>query len=281
MKNSSFNLRIYCMHGVVENKKGDPADFNQRIFFDAGEFEEYLKKRPVKFTDIDKAVTAGKGDVLTIDDARIGGLDAALLAAKYEHHANLFINPYYIENERPYYFSYLNYLLQEMPDTTVTLDGEKFPVREINDKYRLRQSLLPQLRQLKTETARLNLLQGLARQLDINLTMENLPGCARTISKEQLIQVAKNPYIKIENHGWTHTCIATLNDAELKQEVQQSKDWIEDTCLRRPNYYVIPFGDRIPPPSCTLPVQLFLLEDPRFHQGFLGKRFYNRFTLQV
>jgi len=270
------------MHGVVNNKGTDLHDFNQRTFLDFKKFEGLLKDRPAKFVDIDQAIEEGKGDVLTIDDARMGGLDAALLAAEYGHYVSLFINPYYIENQCAYYFSYLNYLVENISaGTEVELGGQIYPIREMNDRYRLRQRLKYQLRQLKAERERISVLQSLANQTGIRLAMDELPDYARTVTKEQLQQLTTNPYIRIENHGWTHTCISVLTDEEIQEEVQRSLDWIKAACGRKPAYYVIPFGDRIVPPSCTLPAKLFLLEDPRFYPGFLGKHFYNRFTLQV
>ncbi len=273
---------IYCMHGVVKNKKADAFNFSQRIFLDFDQFEEYLKNRPAKFIDIDEAIAEGKGEVLTIDDACIGGGDAALLAAKHQHHVSLFINPYYIENQQAYYFSYLNYLLENIPQTaSLKWSGKTYFIKEINDKYRLRQILKHQLRQLKTEEERKKLLQNIAQQIGLKMTMEQLPRCAQTLTKNQLSELAANPYVRIENHGWTHTCISVLKEEEIQEEVQKSQDWIEANCHQKPVYYVIPFGDQIVPDSCKLSAKLFFLEDSRFYRGFIGERIYNRTTLQI
>jgi peptidoglycan/xylan/chitin deacetylase (PgdA/CDA1 family) len=53
-----------------------------------------------------------------------------------------------------------------------------------------------------------------------------LPAYAQTASRAELQRAVSHPGITVGSHSWSHANLATLDDAEIASEIQQSRDWL-------------------------------------------------------
>ncbi len=58
------------------------------------------------------------------------------------------------------------------------------------------------------------------------LPMADLPAHARAASETELIAAAQQPGLTIGSHSWSHPNLARLGEADLREELVKSRDWL-------------------------------------------------------
>ncbi|MGH7628559.1 MAG: polysaccharide deacetylase family protein, partial [Gemmatimonadales bacterium] len=58
------------------------------------------------------------------------------------------------------------------------------------------------------------------------LPMADLPAHARAAAEIELIAAAQQPGVTIGSHSWSHPNLARLGDADLREELVKSRDWL-------------------------------------------------------
>jgi peptidoglycan/xylan/chitin deacetylase (PgdA/CDA1 family) len=59
-----------------------------------------------------------------------------------------------------------------------------------------------------------------------SLPIAELPAHARAASETELIEAAQRPGVTIGSHSWSHPNLARLGEAELREELVKSRDWL-------------------------------------------------------
>ena len=118
-------MAVYAMHGIFS--EGDAKAFQNRCLIREDKFEQLLSSLPFKFVSLDDAV-AGRGEALTVDDATNAAYRAAKLARQHGHAVTVFVNPYFVRFQRPYFFLELNALLDRTDSCSIRFDGAAFPL---------------------------------------------------------------------------------------------------------------------------------------------------------
>jgi len=118
-------MAVYAMHGIFS--EGDAKAFQNRCLIREDKFERLLSSLPFKFVSLDDAI-AGRGEALTVDDATNAAYHAARLARQHGHAVTVFVNPYFVRSQRPYFFLELNTLLDRTSNSSIHFDGITFPL---------------------------------------------------------------------------------------------------------------------------------------------------------
>lgn len=263
------------MHGVVENFKKEC--FLHRDLNDKKLFEKYLKSRHSKFIDIETALNDNNGDVLTIDDATIASYEAALIANELGHKTTLFVNADNVLNNKTYFFCKLNNILERTISEYITFNGNKYPLKTFVQKKEFRKDFKQYFRTLSN----IQDVEKLVDCLSIELLKENNinPYYLNSLSKNDIFDLIKQG-VRIENHGFSHLEISSLNEDQFFNHITVCHDWLNKEFNLSSSIYAVPFGETIPKYEIA-DIKLILLASDVIKQGFfVSSKLYNRIELK-
>ncbi len=267
-------MAIWAIHGIVDQV--NPERFTHRNLFDSARFQTFLEERTSKFVDLDQAI-GGLGDALTIDDSTSAAADAAEYCHASGHAVTVFVNSRNIAQQQPYWFTFLNVLIDSCALDLIFLDDMSFPLNTFPDRQRFRKAAKRAALSLHSEGAREAFILQLARS--VNIDSLPVPGHLSTISLDRLRRL-KALGIRIENHGWTHGNVAAMSQQELIEDIQKGADWLRDAAAVLASHYAVPFGVAMPPDTLPIAVYgLWHLADERRPTGRLDTHLINRVTL--
>jgi peptidoglycan/xylan/chitin deacetylase (PgdA/CDA1 family) len=263
---------IYTLHGVAPAV--DPARFADRNISHERKLGA-LFSRMETFVPLERAMS-GEGAALTIDDATYASAAAARLARRYGHAVTLFVNPGQVETGQPYSFNMLGVLLDNVKRSSVTLDERKFPARSFQQRDVIRARLKAQLRIMLSEDERIRLIEKLAAEwCPAPLTM---PRFLETLTVADL-EALRDEGVAIQNHGWSHTCHASLSAMGSQSEIDRGREWIARRLGVDANIFAVPFGDVLPPEGVDCAA--WLIVDHTRPLGRISESVWNRDTLQA
>lgn len=276
MEEQAYSSKIFCIHGIVE--KRNKKNFLHRNMLDKEKFRKYLMQRERKFVSLDNALN-GKGDALTIDDGTEAGAEAAQIAVSLGHKVSLFINPFYIAQNKPYVFVLLNVILHCLDKNKAVFAGESFSIHSFEEKKALRKIIKNHLAKYPDYAERLKILNDFVSLNRIRLC--DFPSHLKVISVDHLRKLAQSG-VDIQNHGWTHCDFSSLSIDGIIQSIRQANEWFISEITYQTNYFAVPFGDVIPPSKNILRETScwFLLHD-LLGTGFIGEKIYNRAPLEL
>ena len=267
---------VYVMHNVV--KDFDSGNLLHRNCIDYETFSKWLRERPNQFKSLSSAFQDNAGDCLTIDDATVGGYEAALLCASNQHYVTIFINPYYIVNNKPYWTHYLTLFVDQIRDKFFLYKEEWFDVsREVRRK-KLRKSIKMDLCQIQDEAIRIEMLESIFKR-KVNDAV--LPYQLRTMSEQQMDELAGNEYVSIEYHGWTHNDFSSMTVERVAQELEMGRSWFMQRLNKEIRYFALPFGTRQKQIEEIESIPFILLDDRTYQDNYGTEKMHNRIPLVV
>ncbi len=263
------------MHGVFS--EGDPKGFQNRCLIREDEFETFLSLLPFKFVSLDDAV-AGKGNALTVDDATNAAYHAAKLARQHGHAVTIFVNPYFIRFQRPYFFLELNALLDRTANSSTRFDGMTFPLNLRSERRTFRIHVKDRFCMLDSIEEIDSVINDIGEGLGVG--RGGLPQHLNTMTEGELHELVEAG-VSIENHGFSHIHPKALRWPQMMREIVQAQEWIRDVCGQESQHFAVPFGDSLP--QWRLPKERrliwFTLHD-QIQQGPLGPQLWNRLPVE-
>jgi peptidoglycan/xylan/chitin deacetylase (PgdA/CDA1 family) len=220
----------------------------------------------------------GKGAALTIDDGTAAAGQAALLARQYGHHVTLFVNPWECAQSRPYYFSYLDCLLDQTNADQISFHGHTWSLQSFAEKAEFKRLVKQELRSEASIDALYDLISDVASCLHIDNI--SVPEHLRPLNKNELLQLAAAG-VSIESHHWAHVDPVAQNCNEFAEQFETARLWFENS-FGSGNYFAAPFGEFAPPERFrrTNDVTCFLLDECR-PPGAIGPHLVNRSALVI
>jgi uncharacterized Fe-S cluster-containing radical SAM superfamily protein len=262
------------MHNVVNHYL--PELMTHKNCFDYFEFENFLINKENKFIDLKKGIIENDGQVLTIDDATNGAYNAAMLCANNKHKVTLFINPFYIVHNKNYFMHYLSCFIDYIEKETIIFDNIEYDLTTHKGRKILRKIVKLKLQKIPSENDRILLLEKTFNKRTQDIT---LPYHLRTMSSKQLDNLVKNKYVRIEYHGWTHSCLSAMTREQIKKDIQISRKWHKMNFDKDFIYFAIPFGSRYE--DIDKDFDAIFLEDNTLSDASLPENVYNRIPLNI
>ena len=269
-------MAVYAMHGIFS--EGDAKAFQNRCLIREDKFERLLSSLPFKFVSLDDAV-AGRGEALTVDDATNAAYRAAKLAREHGHAVTVFVNPYFVRSQRPYFFLELNWFLDRTNCSSIQFEGTTFPLnfrserRAFRIRVKDRYCMLASVEEIESTIGNIGVGLGVER--------DGLPGHLRTMTELELRRLVEAG-VGIQNHGFSHIHPKALLWPQLMREITLAQEWIRDVCGQESRHFAVPFGDSLP--QWRLPkergLNWFTLHDQVQH-GALGPGIWNRLPVEA
>lgn len=268
-------MAVYAMHGIFS--EGNAKAFQNRCLIQEDKFDNFLSSLPFKFVSLDDAV-AGQGHALTIDDATNAAFRAALLARKNGHAVSVFVNPDFIQSQRPYFFLELNAILDRTSFSSICFEDFIFPVDLRSQRRMFRIQVKDKFCMLDSIEKIESLINDIAMRLGV--ARDGLPQHLRTMTKAELLMLVEAG-VNIENHGFSHLHPKALRWSALRREIALTQDWIQQICGQESHYFAVPFGDCLP--QWRLPKEdklIWLTLHDQIQQEVLGPRIWNRLPVE-
>lgn len=262
------------MHGTIDDL--DHRRLTHRGLSDRKLFIRHLRERSEKYVSWDAALR-GKGDALTVDDATVASAEAARLAVEYGHRVTLFINPGYIEYQRPHFFCVLSSVLEQAECSLVTWQRNRYELRDPDQRSSLRAQVKKKLRQLATEEQRLELLERLAQRVcSLSLAVPHFLSTLKFADLRELRMAG----IDIESHGWFHGELASLSLQDQINDITGARDWLTNKLGVNASAYAVPFGETVPSEQLRqIANVVFFCLNERLPSGAIYDRTVNRISL--
>ena len=267
---------VYVMHNVV--KDFDNRSLLHRNCIDYEAFDKWLRERSDQFKSLSSALRDNRGECLTIDDATVGGYEAAMLCASCHHYVTIFINPYYIVNNKSYWTHYLTLFVDQIRDKYFLYKDEWFDVSREGRRKKLRKSIKTDLCQISDESARV---ESLEKIFNKKVTDAVLPYQLRTMSGQQLDELAENEYVSIEYHGWTHGDITSMTVEQVAQELEMGKSWFMQRLNKEIRYFALPFGTRQKQIEEIKNIPFIFMGDSDYPDDYGTDKLHNRIPLVI
>jgi len=247
----------------------DGARLVDRLYVPRDVFTAHIEQSDKKYLGVE---SCGPDDcALTVDDSTIAGAEACLIARQSGHEVTLFLNPYQIITQTPYFFTILNLAIDNL--------AERGGGSDPNCSWRS-----PWLRNLRSQTrSRLMRLSDAALESELHkflsewdLEMPNVPQEHRPLDMVMLARLVAAG-VQIGNHGWSHTDISSLSERDLWDDISQAREWLRDATGQQVNLYAVPFGLATPPGTVLRRLDgLCLLADAGRPPGELTPKVVNR-----
>jgi len=231
-------MPVIAMHGIAENVNSKL--FQYRNIIEKDKFIFWLNKLPENCISLSEYISKKNGTVITIDDSTIASFWAAKTAKMKGHEVTFFINPYYIVNQLPYFFSAINLILDYTQKTEIIYKGIKHDITDYRNKNNFRKILKSEYLLLKNNDECYEYLDKLKYIFEIGKI--NYPNHLKIISIEELKEL-KDIGVNIENHSWSHISFNNLSNKEIQSEVQKAEKWILETLNHKTSYLALPFGN--------------------------------------
>lgn len=241
-------LRILVYHGICDEQ---PWRFNSR-YLSATQFEEHLKLickfyHPVSVKDVVTGnLSAEKLNVLlTFDDGLKNNFTHAFpLLKKYQVPAVFFVTAA-ASTELPFLFNDLCDVAPSLISGSITLEDEVFRRQTVFLNQRLVDKNGVQLAQRfhqASQAQRAGILQTLLRhipktQLDQHRLYYEL------MDEAELKEIGDHPDYEIGAHGFYHTDLSALTEAELEDELKRSKDYLKQVSGKDTGSIAFPYGN--------------------------------------
>jgi peptidoglycan/xylan/chitin deacetylase (PgdA/CDA1 family) len=238
-------------------------------------FEEHLevlrnRARPISLERLAGELRSGRisagGVVVTFDDGYADNLHAGRLLERFEVPATVFISAGFIGGGREFWWDELEALVmhpttlpERLPPALRTgfgtgewggpLDyGEADWIRHVRWRYEddeipsprhhLFRQLYPYLRRRSVADR-----DEVLRELRLWAGLDPLNRLDyRTLTEEELTELAKNPLIEIGGHTQNHPWLPALPAQEQYDEIRAAKSWLEDRLGRSISGFSYPYG---------------------------------------
>lgn len=224
----------HLIHGVVDG--WTPTKLTHRIYVERASLRHYLEARAAKYS----AWSSGEppSELLTVDDSTRAGAEACLLARELGHEVLFFINPEPILDGQPYFFSYLDLVLDHRRVAAIGTGEQCVSLAEPEELRQFRKQVKRRLMRLPPALA-FQEVHVLAREL--RASVPAFPPHLLPIELKDLVSLLEAG-VRIGNHGWSHVDVASMPPAEIIDHVSTAREWIRAHLGVATDLYACPFG---------------------------------------
>lgn len=235
-------------HRVIDRDTAHDRRFFAGLEVTPDNFEKqiaYLAKSRVPVS-IEQFVTGLKDGTLhpravcvTFDDGYLDNLETALpILEKYSVPATIFIAPQLIMKPVLAWWYELEALLERIDILEIELRG-RLRKWDLSVQRTVAISELNEYCKVATFTE-IQALLGTLRERTTGPGMEwNIP---KMVNPDQVAQLGRHPLVTIGGHTDSHVCLAVLDDAEAREEVERGKKVLQDWGGGLIDYFAYPFG---------------------------------------
>lgn len=266
---SEMQKVIHTIHGTVKN--WNYYSECHRLYVNENRFIQYLETLPYKYSRLD---SVDKTPAMTIDDSTKAGAEACIIARDMGHNVTLFINPWQIISQTLYPINLLDFAIDQRKKSKIHINDKYFDLSNRNTRRIFRNLIKESLKVLRTEAA-INKVATIFEML--NASMTQFPDFIKPITIDELL-LLKKLNVNIENHGWSHLDISSLNLEELNDDIVRSQRWIFDQLEVKSLLYAVPFGKIMLPRRLQKLVKVCYLLDDKKPLGLNGKH-WNRLDI--
>jgi hypothetical protein len=225
-------VALFFLHGIVE--AWSPS-FVNRNYCSRAAFEAHLRARA---TPYGRWEDAGHEDHLSVDDSTRAGAAACMVARELGHEVVFFINPLQIETGEPYFFSLLDAAIDARAVDTIRYAEASFNLTTYSERRRFRRAVKAVVMRLSSHEA-----TETTREVAHSLGVDQVEAAehALPLTYGELEQLAAAG-VRIENHGWSHIEIASLDRDGFEEHVRRGREWIRRRLDWEARLYAVPFG---------------------------------------
>ena len=248
-KHLSSKRVILCYHRLCRHKINSIHGI-ETTFLDVNIFELQLKWLASlgKFVSLDEIIDFNKGDdkewqiAITFDDGYRDIIDYGLpLIKKYKAYTTIFISTLFVEDKTRLSWWDLLIFIYERYRTAlkIKINGQTKTYNLAEQDERVK--FLKELSSLFLETGREEadkLQELLLNQIKKEVTLPS----NEFLSPKDLKLLAASEFITIGSHGVSHTNLAKLSPAEIKQELVESKKALENWINKKVDWFAYPYG---------------------------------------
>lgn len=233
----SQRLQVLAYHRIGE-LPGNDYPFQQEIMSATPDtFDQQLKFLKRNFNVVNFHTLADMADagepippgcvVITFDDGYADNYTNALsILQSHELTASVYLATGFIDSQQPFWFDMLSYYIMKMRPGALHLNRGNFRVDVTeNNRSEVRRSLGQAVRVI-ADSSRLHILQELAEQSGVSPSAEERE-LARPLTWDE-VRALDKAGIEIGSHTVTHPFLVQLSDEELRVELTQSKQRIEE-----------------------------------------------------
>lgn len=218
--------KLYPDRSSVDTKWGSTVEGVTILQFE--ELLQWFAKRDYVFLSasellkLDATNKQKKYAIITFDDGYFNNCSMLPLLEKYNAKATIFVNSYYIESAKKYWWDvvFCEYSKQ---------GKSKDEIYQISNG----------LKQKSIQTIEAELVAVFGEKC-----LEPEGDLDRPMAVEELKNLAKSPHIEIGNHTHTHISMDTNNGSLVEEELFNAAEKIEQWTGKRPIALAYPFGDK-------------------------------------
>lgn len=233
---------IFCYHNVtdelIDNSLGiniSTNNFFQQIklinkYFHVCTFNDLLNSQTEKFNK--------SPVVITFDDAYEGIYKNAFpILKKFNNKAVLFISPYFIENQKYFWWDVIYNFLKKLPISNQVFHLlDNFYYTKLNFT-----SVWQAFDYIRNQFYKMNI-ESIYRILENNFGYLEYNYPEMRATTWQNIKEMMDYGFEIGNHSYCHSMLSTFNEDELLKDFNKSKKMLYENLHITPNIYSIPFG---------------------------------------
>ncbi len=249
--NGRKNLYILAYHRIYDYHMSDyPFDKNI-ISADVEMFDkqmEYLSRNfnVINFYQLKKIVENGKqlpkdSVIVTFDDGYADNYESAYnILKKYGLTATIFVATAFMQEQKPYWFEKVAYLLNKAKDQEILLNGGEYKlnITKLN-KEEIKRKLGSIFSQVPYDKL-LQILDELYQQINYDISDEEF-SLIRPLSEEQ-IKILSDNGIEIASHTVNHPFLGNMSDEQIYYELAHSKKILQGITNREVISIGYPFG---------------------------------------
>jgi len=231
------NLYILGYHRIADfsnsnypyNKKlisASPDDFDKQMQFLKNNFNV------INFYMLHNILSSGnkipeKSIIITFDDGYSDNYYIAFdILKSHGLTAVLFVSTSFVENQEPFWFEKVTYIINNTPPCCLELGSGKY-IFKLTDSNR--NTIRNKLRKLLSHISnreRLNFLDEIDHQTQISIPLDDF-NLARPLNWDQVCEMSREG-IEIGSHTKNHPYLENLNSDEIIDEIDESKRIIEE-----------------------------------------------------
>ncbi len=257
-----YEIPILALHGVIDTED-NTGWLPLRSFLSKEQLDKHITflTKYYNFISLDEAhdIISGRVPkrkycmVITFDDGYLNNLNyAAPVLAKHDVPATFFPTIVYQNQQQPFWFDRLDYAVQHNIDesTTLVFDGDQFEI-DTTDKQVFKESLVKLVGAILGKyTNDLDLtrdvevfIKGIEERKGRSLLdIYQNDKCCLAMSASDINSLAADPLFTIGSHTYDHIRIGPLDDNEVLEQLQSSKQMLEELIGRSVNHFCYPCG---------------------------------------
>jgi len=266
-------VRIFATNGILD--KRTEHRFAHHRFEDRKTYCALLKSGQ-KFVSLRDAVE-DKGPGLTIDGATVAAANAANLAREFGQEVTLFVNPWQIISGRPYWFSRLDNLLDQIDEREIEWNGRTYDVETYAGKEDFRFDIWIATRKHRSPKQSHILIDDIEKALGRD--GHEVPEHLHSLTIEDLRNLQALG-VDIQNHSWAYLDPAVSRPEKFAEEFHKAQSWLEETLGVTTTFLTIPYGEYLPHPDFLADSDVIcLLQHDHISRGRFSEKLCNRYKL--